>query len=95
MRFDIVSFLAFAAVATASAIPQDIDQMIEGPGDIDHMIEGLASPVPESLLEKRATYDHKGSGMCRSLKVSACDHAVNHKLIRDNKQRYGSRGYVV
>lgn len=92
MRFDIVAILAFAAVATASAIPHDHDHVEDY--DHDH-VEALSSPVPRSPLDKRWSYDCKGSGMCRSLKISACDDAVNHKLIRNNDLNYGAPGYVV
>jgi hypothetical protein len=84
MRFDIVAILAFAAVATASAIPHDHDH-----------VEDLSSPVPRSPLDKRDSYDCQGSGMCKSLQVRACDDAVNNKLIRNDAVNYGAPGYVV
>jgi hypothetical protein len=83
MRFDIAACLAFAAVATASAIPHD-----------HHEVDHLTSPVSRSSLDKRDSYDCKGSSMCSSLQVRACDDAVNNRLIRNDVVNYGASGYV-
>jgi hypothetical protein len=75
-------------MATASAIPLEHDH--------DHdLLDDLSSPVPRSVLDKRDSYDCKGSSMCSSLQVSACDNAVNSKLIRNDVVNYGASGYVV
>ncbi|KAH6843424.1 hypothetical protein B0I37DRAFT_418525 [Chaetomium sp. MPI-CAGE-AT-0009] len=79
MRFDIASVLVFAAMATASAIPHE-------------HVEDLSSPVPRSPLDKRDSYDCKGSSMRSSLQVRACDDAVNNKIIRNDAVNYGAPG---
>jgi hypothetical protein len=46
-----------------------------------------------SFLETRDdTYDHEGSGMCRSLEVKYCDQAVNNVLTRNDDVNYGAPG---
>lgn len=79
MRSNIFALLAFAALASASAIPHSHEDQ-----DI--------SPRPRSPLEELDSYDCKGSGLCRSLSLHACDDAVNHKIIRNNDVNYGAPG---
>lgn len=77
----IVSALVLAASSTA----------------IPHAHEDTeTSPVLRSPLEKRDTYDCKGSSFCGSatLSVADCDNAVNNKIIRNNDVNYGASGYV-
>ncbi|KZL86276.1 hypothetical protein CI238_09148 [Colletotrichum incanum] len=83
MRFSLFFLSALAATCTAVAIPEhdfvpDYTQNI--------------SPVPRGVLDKRDSYDCKGSSMCSSLKVAACDDAVNNKLIRNDDVNYGAPG---
>ncbi|KAH6640172.1 hypothetical protein F5144DRAFT_609227 [Chaetomium tenue] len=83
MRFDIIASLVFATMDTASAIPLDHDH---------NHVEDMSSPVPRSVLDKRDSYDCKGSSMCSSLQVRACDDAVNSKLICNDDVNYGASG---
>jgi hypothetical protein len=79
MRFNVLTTLAFVATVTASAIPE----MQTSPRDI--------SPLENrSILDD--TYDCKGSSMCKSLQVRACDDAVNNKIIRNDDVNYGADG---
>lgn len=82
MHFRTTAVLALATVATASATP-------------DAQVKTLTSPRPRSPLDKQDSYDCKGSGMCKSLQVRACDNAVNTVLIRNNDINYGAPGYVI
>lgn len=50
--------------------------------------------VTGSTLNKRDSYDCKGSSSCGLLQVKYCDHAVNY-LIRNDDVNYGSAGYVL
>jgi hypothetical protein len=47
---------------------------------------------PAAVLNKRDSYNCKGSGLCGSTPVKYCDHAVN-TLIRNDDHNYGAPGY--
>ena len=82
MQFKIAAILAFVAVSTASALPETVDQSTEFNATEDSW----------SLLEARDTYDCKGSSLCSSLNVAACDTAVNNNIIRKDDINYGAPG---
>jgi hypothetical protein len=86
MRITIAVFSAFVAIAAAGTIPV--------PRSNADFMEPGSSPALTGLLAKRDSYDCKGSSMCKSLQVRACDEAVNNKLIRNNDVNYGAPGYV-
>jgi len=78
MRSNVFAVLAFAAMASASAIPHAEPEM---------------SLRERSPLEARDdSYDCKGSSVCGTVKVAYCDKAVNENLIRDDVVRYGAPG---
>lgn len=79
MQFGIITILACVGMARANAIP--------------HSYVGReVSLPPRGVLEARDTYDCAGSSMCKSLKVAACDDAVNSKIIRNDVVNYGAAG---
>jgi hypothetical protein len=82
MRFSVATVISLLAISSASAIPSpDVD--------ID------MSPNPRGILDARDdSYDCKGSSMCKTLQVRACDDAVNNKLKRNDDVNYGADGYV-
>ena len=86
MRITIAVLWGFAAIAAAGTIPV--------PRSNTDSMEAGSSPALTGLLAKRDSYDCKGSSMCKSLQVRACDEAVNNKLIRNNDVNYGAPGYV-
>ena len=86
MRITIAVLWGFAAIAAAGTIPV--------PRSNTDSMEAGSSPALTGLLAKRDSYDCKGSSMCKSLQVRACDEAVNSKLIRNNDVNYGAPGYV-
>lgn len=83
MRFSLFFLSALVASAAAVVIPDHVHE---------HDFEADVSPAPASILEKRDSYDCKGSSMCSSLQVRACDDAVNNKLIRNDGVNYGAPG---
>ncbi|KAF6838782.1 hypothetical protein CPLU01_02315 [Colletotrichum plurivorum] len=83
MRFSLFFLSALVASAAAVVIPDHAHE---------HDFEADVSPVPGNPLEKRDSYDCKGSSMCSSLQVRACDDAVNNKLIRNDDVNYGAPG---
>ncbi|KAK6837980.1 hypothetical protein PG987_006261 [Apiospora arundinis] len=54
---------------------------------------GASATAIPAELQSRDTYDHKGSGLCKTMQVKYCDEAVNNFLIRDNQYRYGPSPY--
>ncbi|KAI3558673.1 hypothetical protein CABS01_07360 [Colletotrichum abscissum] len=84
MRFSLFFLSALVASCSAVAIP--------GEHSHEHDLVMDMSPVPRGVLDKRDSYDCKGSSLCSSLKVAACDDAVNNKLIRNNDVNYGAPG---
>ncbi|KAH6693628.1 hypothetical protein F5X68DRAFT_247988 [Plectosphaerella plurivora] len=83
MRFSLFALAALAATVTGSAIPVDHTH--------EHVHEDV-SLVPRSPLDKRDSFDCKGSSMCATLNVAACNNAVNFRLIRNNDVNYGAPG---
>lgn len=83
MRFSLFFLSALVASAAAVVIPDHAHE---------HDFEADVSPVPGNVLDKRDSYDCKGSSMCSTLQVRACDDAVNSKLIRNDDVNYGAPG---
>lgn len=81
MYFSISILSAFATALSASAIPRS--SVVPLSDD--------QSPVSPYFTD---FYNCHGSSMCPTVKVQACDVAVNHKLIRDDVLNYGSEWYV-
>lgn len=79
MYFNLTALLVFVGMVSSSAIPHSHEDY-------------ESSPVPRSVLEARDSYDCKGSSMCSSLNVAACDDAVNSKIIRNDVVNYGADG---
>jgi hypothetical protein len=81
MNFTTFSFLALLGMVGAGAVP--------------NLHAAESSLNLRSSLTVRDTYDCKGSGMCKSLQVRACDDAVNNKIIRNDVVNYGAPGLIV
>lgn len=79
MRFTIATSLCLVVMVSASAIPRS-------------EAEFNTSALPVNPLEARDTYDCKGSSMCKTLQVRACDEAVNSNIIRNDDINYGAPG---
>ncbi|KAI8966411.1 hypothetical protein F5Y11DRAFT_155228 [Daldinia sp. FL1419] len=78
MQLNFLILTAFTAAVGASAIPHE-----------------LGFTYKNNTLEKKEYGVHcdcKGSIMCATLKVQACDEAVNFKLIRNDAINYGAIG---
>ncbi|KAK4185498.1 hypothetical protein QBC35DRAFT_476314 [Podospora australis] len=83
----LTTLLALTSATLASAIPAALDNTdIADSSEVDDTI------TTTPFLTKRDWFDHKGSGMCKSMNVRACDIAVNDRIIRNNDLNYGAPG---
>lgn len=81
MYFTTIAFMSLMGMIGANAVPHLHAEM-----------DTETSPRLKSPLVARDTYDCKGSSLCRSLQVRACDDAVNNKIIRNDDVNYGAPG---
>lgn len=86
--------ILMASVATINAdqvLPSSVLPLEDNP-DTVQVIPDPVTSVDAEPTEIR--YDCRGSTMCPTIHVKACDEAVNSKLIRDDNVNYGAIRYV-
>ncbi|KAI4863451.1 hypothetical protein F4820DRAFT_426777 [Hypoxylon rubiginosum] len=82
--------ILMASVATINAdqvLPSSVLPLEDNP-DTVQVIPDPVTSVDAEPTEIR--YDCRGSTMCPTIHVKACDEAVNSKLIRDDNVNYGA-----
>lgn len=90
MRFSLFAIAGFAAsLVTGAALPfEDAEDVATR-----EMADAVGITLrPRGVLQARDSYDCKGSSICSTLNVAACNRAVNDLIIRNNDVNYGAPG---